>query len=89
MIFLTINLLLVQPRMLWNDRHLERSQSEARLAVEAGLKVYYERLHNVITVAIDISTTFPLLHKGNSAQYDGYSKLKIHTNKGRTILLRI
>ena len=61
--------------MLWNNRHLERSQSEARLAVEAGRKVYFNSLLDVNTVAIDVSTTFPLLHKWNSAQHDADFKL--------------
>ncbi|MCK5907598.1 MAG: hypothetical protein KAG37_08395 [Flavobacteriales bacterium] len=53
----------VLPIMLWNNRHLERSQSE----VERSITIC---LQDVITVAIDISTTFPFVTQGNSAQYD-------------------
>ncbi len=65
--------------MLWNNRHLERSQSE----VERFIK---QIARCVITVAIDLSTTFPFVphsaslragSKGNSAQDDDYSKLQL------------
>ena len=46
---------LVLPLMLWNSRHLERSQSEVERSISKSL-------HDVITVAIDISTTLPLFH---------------------------
>jgi|LGVF01.1.fsa_nt_gb hypothetical protein len=51
--------------MLWNKRHLERSQSEVERSI-------IKSLHGVITVAIDISTTSPSFYFGDSAQYDGY-----------------
>ena len=40
--------------MLWNNRHLERSQSEA----ERSITIAYIML---FIVAIDISTTLPLV----------------------------
>ena len=55
--------------MLWENRHLERSQSEVERSIT-------KTIHGVIIIAIDISTTFPSFHYGNSAQYDGYSKLE-------------
>ncbi len=47
---------------------MDRSQSEVERSITKSI-------HDVITVAIDVSTTFPSFYFGNSAQHDGYSKL--------------